>query len=636
MAMAKNSRTKGTKKDAKGEKGGAGAGMDRMLEQTLRKLKKDNQSLRNEAKGLSEELVHVKEEMESMKNVVNIHSEHAESIVRYGEEREQEAEDRYEECKDQLTKARTELDLTKHALAEEKRSSDALKEKIEQMSILYDEKTRLEDRIEGQDVQIRQLEGDLKTFKEKAAGLENEKDVMLDENGQYRYSVRSGSQLKMIHQSPWYFKKKCYKICTTSTVRLEGGTVASTGQSTLILLGMSASRAEDHVISLTRNQLCGFKLSRVERSDFPGRCYHTCNYISNVGLVVFGGRNSDLVSDKLLVFDGKGGKWTSMPDFHSDVPSLECHCSVSFGSNLFVYGGVLADGKLNGELYVLDLEKQKGSGLTPATLTTPKPRKKSALAVTDDGLMLWMFGGQHGESVLDDLYTFDLEKKKWEQQVEHSGLRPQGRAGHVCRYSQGFILLSGGYSMSPASGRVCLLDTWVLDTGMMKWYKVDDGSFLWQSPAGALQGQQLSYTHSFDTRGCLNIVGNDCDGNIDSLITLDVLFGDGLENDLDDQGDETRSSRLEFLDKCEAGATQIELAWRPPERNADRIEHFKLMVANNLGVVKEVYRGKSMHFRVRKLRPSTEYIFCLKAVYADGSYLWSDPKSFKTRHGEKE
>lgn len=190
--------------------------------------------------------------------------------------------------------------------------------------------------------------------------------------------------------------------------------------------------------------------------------------------------------------------------------------------------------------------------------------------------------------------------------------------------------------MNTNGARVCLLDTWVLDTGMMKWYKVDDGSFLWHSTDGALHGQQLSYVHSFDGRGRLNIVSNDIDGNIDKLTTLDVLFGDGLENDLDDQGDETRSSRLEFLEDCEAGATQIELAWRPPERNADRIEHFKLMVANNLGVVKEVYRGKSMQFKVRKLRPNTEYIFCLKAVYADGSYLWSDPKSFKTRHGDKD
>ena len=634
--MAKKVRSSGTKKDEKGGKESKPGGVDRMLEQTLRKLKKDNQKLRNEAKGLAEELVRVQEEMESMKYVVQIHSDNAETIVRYGEERAQEAEDRYEESENQRMKLQAEIDMTKQALADEKRNSDDLKVKSDQLDRICEEKAKLEDRIEEQGNQIRQLEGDLKTLEEKATGVKMEKDMLADENDQYQYSVLSGSQLKMIHQSPWYFRKKCYKICATSAARMEGGTIASTGQSTLILLGMSSTISEDSVVSLTRNQLCGFKLSRLEKNGFPGRRYHTCNYIPNIGLVVFGGRNSDLVSDKLLVYDGKGGEWASFEGFHSEVPSLECHCSVNFGLNLFVYGGVLADGKLNAELYLLELEKRRGSCIFPVTQTRPKPRKNSVLAVTDDGLMLWMFGGQHEGLVLDDLYTFDLEKKKWEQQVEHSGPRPQGRAGHVCRYSQGFLLISGGYSINPSGARVCLLDTWVLDTGMMKWYKVDDGSFLWQSTGGTLHGQELSYMHSFDARGRLNIVSNDIDGNIDKLTTLDVLFGDGLENDLDDQGDETRSSRLEFVDDCEAGATQIELAWRPPERNADRIEHFKLMVANNLGVVKEVYRGKLMQFKVKKLRPSTEYIFCLKAVYADGSYLWSDPKSFKTRHGDKE
>jgi hypothetical protein len=58
---------------------------------------------------------------------------------------------------------------------------------------------------------------------------------------------------------------------------------------------------------------------------------------------------------------------------------------------------------------------------------------------------------------------------------------------------------------------------------------------------------------------------------------------------------------------------------------------FKLMVANNTGVVREAYQGKAQQARVVGLRANMEYVFCVKAIYNDNSFLWSESRAFKTK-----
>jgi hypothetical protein len=55
------------------------------------------------------------------------------------------------------------------------------------------------------------------------------------------------------------------------------------------------------------------------------------------------------------------------------------------------------------------------------------------------------------------------------------------------------------------------------------------------------------------------------------------------------------------------------------------------MLANSAGAVREVYLGKDTSARAAGLRPNSEYVFSVKALYDDGSHLWSDSKAFTTR-----
>lgn len=79
-----------------------------------------------------------------------------------------------------------------------------------------------------------------------------------------------------------------------------------------------------------------------------------------------------------------------------------------------------------------------------------------------------------------------------------------------------------------------------------------------------------------------------------------------------------------------SGCRLMQVEWRPPTKNADRIERYKLMMATTSGVVKELTQGRFLRYFVSGLRPASEYIFCVKALYADGSCLWSESKSFFT------
>lgn len=43
-----------------------------------------------------------------------------------------------------------------------------------------------------------------------------------------------------------------------------------------------------------------------------------------------------------------------------------------------------------------------------------------------------------------------------------------------------------------------------------------------------------------------------------------------------------------------------------------------------------VLQGRETRFRVTGLKSNTEYIMCVKAIYDDGSFVWSESKAYRT------
>jgi hypothetical protein len=48
------------------------------------------------------------------------------------------------------------------------------------------------------------------------------------------------------------------------------------------------------------------------------------------------------------------------------------------------------------------------------------------------------------------------------------------------------------------------------------------------------------------------------------------------------------SEHLELSDEAICTMSSIELNWRPPTKNAERVEKYKLMIASSTGVVKDI------------------------------------------------
>lgn len=94
------------------------------------------------------------------------------------------------------------------------------------------------------------------------------------------------------------------------------------------------------------------------------------------------------------------------------------------------------------------------------------------------------------------------------------------------------------------------------------------------------------------------------------------------------------ASKLELLEEpIAAGSNFLEVGWRAPVRALDKIDYFKLLMSSSSGVVKDVCQGKFDRFKVTGLRPSTEYVFCVKMVFDDGSHMWSESRAYSTRFG---
>lgn len=91
------------------------------------------------------------------------------------------------------------------------------------------------------------------------------------------------------------------------------------------------------------------------------------------------------------------------------------------------------------------------------------------------------------------------------------------------------------------------------------------------------------------------------------------------------------TNRLEILDDVVCTANAIEVGWRPPTKNVDRIDRYKLMMATTTGRVKEICQGNHLRYKVVGLKANTEYVFCVKAIYDDGSFLWSESRAFHTK-----
>jgi len=260
-----------------------------------------------------------------------------------------------------------------------------------------------------------------------------------------------------------------------------------------------------------------------------------------------------------------------------------------------------------------------------------------------------------GGARLGDLHRYDAETGAWTRLVPAAGEAPPPRARAALAVAGRYVLLAGGdgdggNGDGDGDATSALRDAWALDTHRLLWERLlDDDGFGGGGAGGtsvcAWRGRTLYRLRPADDEAARAAEDGAAHAPHPPLCpTLSLL--ETTEFALPDDVDALISSRratggaaaaaaatLALWAEPRRGATWLDLAWKPPARNADRCTGYKLMLAPaGATSVRTVYSGRGTSARVGGLRPATEYICVVKASYGGGgaAHLWSDTRAFRT------
>ncbi|CAE7565975.1 GPA3 [Symbiodinium natans] len=183
-------------------------------------------------------------------------------------------------------------------------------------------------------------------------------------------------------------------------------------------------------------------------------------------MFVFGGRGADLLGD-LWSFDLEAHHWEQLRPPGPAPAARQAHTAAMAGWRMLLFGGRGED--LLDDLWSFDLQAHRWERLLPPG---PAPAKRQHHSAAVAGQRLLLFGGYGGQDVLDDLWSFDLQAHRWER-LRPPGPAPMKRFGHTVAVATGLfgreMLLFGGDSGEPANS--VLDDLWSFDLQAQRWEK---------------------------------------------------------------------------------------------------------------------------------------------------------------------
>ncbi|MBL8799478.1 MAG: hypothetical protein JNM56_36690, partial [Planctomycetia bacterium] len=105
----------------------------------------------------------------------------------------------------------------------------------------------------------------------------------------------------------------------------------------------------------------------------------------------------------------------------------------------------------------------------------PPARALSPIVYDEKSKLFVLFGGDHLDYLMNDTWTFDPAKKKWEQRQPKTA--PPPRANHVLKITDGKITLSGGYTYTSSTDYVGA-----------QYREIDDGEWTYDIAANTWTG----------------------------------------------------------------------------------------------------------------------------------------------------
>lgn len=207
-------------------------------------------------------------------------------------------------------------------------------------------------------------------------------------------------------------------------------------------------------------------LTSVNQHSPPPCAYGTLtHYPSTATFIYFGG-----ISNKLLnafySYDLRTRQWVSITAIGGPPPALAKHSANLVGSKIWFYGGLVKNTvTVSNDLYTYDVPNNTWSGPIATTGDVPS-RGRAGHTMTTVGSKLYLVGGatfddKKQEVILDEMFEFDTETKKW---TAHNKA-PIARHGHVTAALEGKLYTWGGRS----PGSEYSTDVSVFDFAVRDW-----------------------------------------------------------------------------------------------------------------------------------------------------------------------
>jgi len=139
---------------------------------------------------------------------------------------------------------------------------------------------------------------------------------------------------------------------------------------------------------------------------------------------------------------------------------LSC-CATLVGRKIIMIGGGEGSSYYN-SMHIFDIPTQCWSRPSFMTVDVPPPRRAQRTVLYQN--KMWVFGGDNGLHVLNDVWTLDVgtsvDGVRWEQLTITGRKRPLPRGYHTANLVQNVMIVVGG-----SDGRECFQDIWCLNLG---------------------------------------------------------------------------------------------------------------------------------------------------------------------------
>ncbi|KAL3627489.1 hypothetical protein CASFOL_028852 [Castilleja foliolosa] len=200
----------------------------------------------------------------------------------------------------------------------------------------------------------------------------------------------------------------------------------------------------------------------VERLFVWGHSSCTLNTKKIIAFGGFGGIGRHARRNDVLILDTENGIMDVIATAEAPSPRLG-HTSSLIGDFLYVIGGRADPMNILNEVWVFDVTKKKWKLLECSGGLFPPRHRHTSVVV---GSKIYVFGGICNDSILSSLYVLDTNTSEWSEIVSR-GDQPSPRHSHSMDINESKLYIYGGYNGEKALG-----DLYSFDIQTCMWSKI--------------------------------------------------------------------------------------------------------------------------------------------------------------------